>query len=254
MRSLIIGMIAALLTVSARAEQEFTLPAEAAEQLQMSSISGEPVGAKHRDRFTECDTKDTCDSKPLKHGCSKDLNRNTALLRLKSNAIFFDAKMALDADGSPLSKAGQGTNQPETSLRYRLEGSPSVNADAVPFIVLPAGSFANDLGLALGDLVAVVHGSKRVFALVADFGPTCKIGEGSIQAHERLGHRVCKERDRDGNCIKLREVGIEKEVLYFVFPGTHADVLEGLTPDNVNRRIEEMGSVAWDSLVRSNER
>jgi hypothetical protein len=243
----VLALVAALSGL-AHAEQMFTLPSGAADILHASTLSGEPVGAKHRERFTECDARNTCDGKRL--SCSKDRNRNTALLRLNSGAIFFDAKMGLDADGSPLSKARHGTDQPETSLRYPTQGSPSINADAVPFVVLPGGSFGDDLGLSAGDVVAVLHGAKRVFGVVADRGPACKLGEGSIQMHEMLGHRVCMQRDDGGNCVRLRNRSIEKDVLYFVFPGTHQALLDGLTPDNVNSRIEKIGAAAWDSLTR----
>ncbi|MFO1368262.1 MAG: glycoside hydrolase family 75 protein [Marinagarivorans sp.] len=210
------------------------------------NLNGTPVGQKFSSRFTECDTKNTCDGVKLKYGCNSDQNHNTTILKLKNDTIFFDAKMGLDADGSPYSKNTPGqTDQPETSLRYPLPGKPSINADRVPFIVIPLGGFDTDLGVTTGDVAAVIYEQKHVFAVVADQGPKCKLGEGSIQLHELIGHMVCKARDSKGDCIKLRNVGIEKGVQYFIFPGTHKELMDGLTPQNINERINSIGEKSW---------
>src|SRR4051794_4696865 len=134
------GLIA---SSSAGAQQLVPPPDSKAALSGINFSSGMPTGQKFRKRFAECDTQNTCDGKPLKFGCSKDLNRNTALIDLNGKALFFNAKMGLDADGSPLSKgSGAGpTDQPETSFRFSVPGNPSVNADRVPFIVVPGGGF-----------------------------------------------------------------------------------------------------------------
>lgn len=214
-------------------------------------FNGKLIGEKFKARFHECDTKNTCDGKPLKYDCNKDPNRNSVLLQLKDGTIFYDAKMGLDSDGSPYSKKTPGkTDQPHTSLRYPLNGKPSVNADQVPFIVIPSGSFDKELGVRIGDVAVVVHGSKRIYAVVADQGPMCKIGEGSIQLHELIGHAVCKQRAANGDCVKLKNAGIDKDVLYFIFPGTYQELLPGLTPDNINTRLDAIGSTKWKQLIK----
>jgi hypothetical protein len=38
-------------------------------------------------------------------------------------------------------------------------------------------------------------------------------------------------------------------VLYFIFPGTHSDIMSGLNPDNIVARTEATGSKAWQQLV-----
>jgi hypothetical protein len=214
----------------------------------ISFSSGIPAGDKFRSRFHECDSKDTCDGKRLQHGCSRDQNRNTALLRLSGNVIFFDAKMGLDADGSPLSKTRSGTDQPETSLRYPLPGKPSVDSDKVPYIVVPGGGFAKALGIELGDIAAVVFKDRVVYSLVADEGPTCKLGEGSIELHEQLGHKVCVARSAAKECTKLRDVGLDRDVLYFIFAGSKSRIFSGLTPANVNERLSVEGPRLMDAL------
>ena len=246
--SLIVG--AAFVGVPAHA-QPFTPPADSKVALAGIKFSGgTPTGQKFRQRFTECDTQNTCDGKPLKFGCSKDLNRNSALLDLGGKALFFNAKMGLDADGSPLSKGpGAGsTDQPETSFRYPMPGSPSVNADRVPFIVIPGGGFASELGVKLGDIAAVVFKGKVTFALVADQGPVCKIGEGSMQLHELVGHKVCTQRNAAGDCVKLKNVGLEGGIMYFIFRDSNKLIQQGLTPDNVNQRLQEEGKKLFDAL------
>lgn len=233
----------------AEAQSTFTPPSGAASALEGVNFNGQSVGEKFRSRFSECDTKNTCDGKALKYGCSSDRNRNSVLLRLKGGTIFYDGKMGLDVDGSPYSQKTPGqTDQPQTSLRYQLPGMPSVNADRVPFIVIPLGGFDSALSVQVGDVAAVVYRTKRVFAVVADQGPVCKIGEGSMQLHETLGHSVCKERGSNGDCLKLRNIGIERDVLYFIFPGTRKELYPGLTPENINARIESIGAKAWDQL------
>ncbi|PPK71661.1 chitosanase (glycosyl hydrolase group 75) [Methylobacter tundripaludum] len=234
------------------AEEKYTPPQSSA--LGGVSFDGTAVGQQFHSRFTECDMKNMCDGKKLKYGCSSDQNHNTTILKLKNDTIFYDAKMGLDADGSPYSKNTPGqTDQPETSLRYPLSGKPSINADRVPFIVIPLGGFDNELGVTIGDVAAVVYGQKRVFAVVADQGPKCKLGEGSIQLHELLGHTVCKARDSKGDCVKLRNVGIDKNVQYFIFPGTHKELMLGLTPQNIIEHINSIGETSWQKLTASAE-
>lgn len=208
----------------------------------------QPVGKRFRQRFQECDIQNTCNGKKLKYGCRKDRNHNTALLRFPDGTIFFDGKMGLDADGSPYSRKTPGqTDQPHTSFYYDLPGKQHVyvNADKVPFIVIPLGGFDKELGIEVGDVAAVVYQGKICYALVADQGPSCKIGEGSIELHEQLGHKVCQTRNEQGDCTSLRNSGIEKEVLYFIFPGS---ICKGLTPENVNQRIQEEGEKRFKAL------
>jgi hypothetical protein len=245
---------AGCITIAASGEaaaQPFTPPADSrAAVAGINFSSGAPAGQRFKARFAECDRANTCDGRPLRFGCSNDRNRNTALLDLNNKALFFNAKMGLDADGSPLSQgAGAGTtDQPETSYLYPQPGRPSVNADRVPFIVVPGGGFERELGVKIGDIAAVVFKGKVTFALVADGGPTCKIGEGSIQLHELVGHKVCTQRAPNGDCTKLRNVGIERDVMYFIFKDSNRLIQEGLTPQNVNERLQEHGKRLFEAL------
>ena len=136
------------------------------------------------------------------------------VLKLKDGTIFYDAKMAIDADGAEFTKTTPGlTDQADTSFRYPLSGSPSLDADKVPYIVVPGSEFEKPLGIQLGDIAAVVYRERVVFAIVGDHGPKCKIGEGSIQLHELLGQKACKKRDQNGVCQAAADDSIDRNVL-----------------------------------------
>jgi hypothetical protein len=229
-----------LVVSSANAEQGYAPPSASADLLKsVPWSSAHAVGDKFRSRFQECETKNSCDGQQLKYGCKLDPNNNTALFHLPKGVVFFDGKMGLDADGSPYSRKTPGqTDRPETAFRYEVPGRPSADSDKVPFIVIPQGGFGDELGIEIGDVAMVVYERMIAYALVADAGPKCKIGEGSIQLHEELGHRVCLARDSQGECTRLRNAGIEKGVLYFIFPKSK---ISGLTPENARKRIFEEG-------------
>jgi len=226
-------------------------PASAAIVAGIPIAAGTPVGPRFRQRFMEFDNNCTCDGKRQnKQNCDLDPNSNHVLLRLAGGAIFFDAKLAIDNDGSPYSNMRRNSDQPQTSLRYdELHGQPSINSDAVPYIVLPLGGFLQELGLQKGDLAAVIYNDKLVYAIFADEGPKCNIGEGSIQLHQLLGNAVCRKRNQAGECIDVDEDrGIDKDVLFFVFPDSAKLILPGLTPENVNARINQFAPKLFSAL------
>src|SRR5437868_6452497 len=98
-------LLACLTFASTALPQSFSPPvASVAITAGIPFASGKPTGEPFRKRFTECDSHNTCDAKPLKFGCKSDPNRNTAMLRLTGDVLFFNGKMGVDADGSPLSK------------------------------------------------------------------------------------------------------------------------------------------------------
>jgi hypothetical protein len=170
-------------------------------------------------------------------------------LELRDGTIFFDAKMGVDADGSELSKIRPGaTDQSETSFRYPLPNSPSLDADKIPYIVVPGSDFEKPLGIEAGDIAAVIYKDHLVYAIVGDHGPKCKIGEGSIQLHEKLGHKGCKKRDKQGDCIVAGAISIERDVLYFIFPRSRGRIIDGLTPENITGRLNSEGEKLMDAL------
>lgn len=179
----------------------------------------------------------------------------SAILTLKGNVIFYDAKMAIDADGSALSKARGGTNLPEAAWHYPTPPGDSVDAEHVPYIVLPkefvAAKYAGlrqGITIHTGDIAAVVYNGKTEYALVADTGPACKIGEGSMKLHDELGNKACAVIGPNGTCKKVSNNGITKDVMFFVFPHSAGLISKGLTPANVNARLHDQGPKLMEKL------
>lgn len=119
------------------------------------------------------------------------------------------ARMDIDADGSPRARQIDPTGQTQTSMRY-TDGS-SVNAEEVPYMVLPGGQFSQ-FGIKLGDMCLVRNkeNGKVTVAVFADVGPRHKRGEGSMKLAEELGINPSPTRG-----------GISKpNIEYLVLPGS----------------------------------
>lgn len=158
------------------------------------------VGPKYYDRFKRWDK--------TPRG-RRDPNLCAALVEIpnggKRAALYWDSKMAVDADGaSPdVLKQSSGASK-HTSLRFR--NGAALNAEIVPYFVAPAidrlpegaekypngpwedsgDSFIEDLGLTPGNLGVVIFKDKIAGAIFADEGPAMKIGEASIRTHELI--------------------------------------------------------------------
>lgn len=185
---------------------------------------------------------------------SSDPNNVKAILQFPNGTIFFDAKMAIDADGSPRAPQIDPTGLLETSLRYATAGhkGDSLNAEKVPYFVLPLpdkhgnDNFPATFGIKSGDLGLIVHKGGKCGVIFADLGPHRRIGEASIRAHELLPVRnpwknpVTKD--------KLRNASVEGDCLYFVFPGTSADIMDELTPANAETLIQTRALECFERL------
>jgi hypothetical protein len=104
------------------------------------------------------------------------------------DGLYMRAKFDVDADGHPnVKKIDPKHGNPNTTLRY-AEGNGSVNADAVPYVVLPKGQF-KEHGVKVGDL-AIVRNKENgalTVAVFGDVGPRHKRGEGSMALARELG-------------------------------------------------------------------
>ncbi|MBS1957167.1 MAG: glycoside hydrolase family 75 protein [Cyanobacteria bacterium SZAS-4] len=100
--------------------------------------------------------------------------------------VYMRARMDIDADGSPRARQIDPTGQTQTSMRY-TDGS-SVNAEVVPYMVLPGGQYSQ-FGIKLGDMCLVRNkeNGRMTVAVFADVGPRHKRGEGSMALAEELG-------------------------------------------------------------------
>jgi hypothetical protein len=136
-----------------------------------------------------------------------------ALVKLKTGAIYMDSEYQLDTDGWPGGANGDGTHLDGTSWNY-AGGDRPINANEVPYFVLPKGGWDHAHGIGLGDFAAVIFKDKLVFAVFADRGETFRIGEGSIHLLRRLGFERIKP---DGSVLNT---GTPPGVITIVFPGS----------------------------------
>lgn len=124
--------------------------------------------------------------------------------------VYVRAGMAVDADGSPRARQIDPSGQVNTSMRYA--DNRSVNAEVVPYMVLPGGAYQR-FGVQLGDMALVrnTDNGRMAIAVFADVGPRNKIGEGSIELARELGLNPSPTR---GGTNK-------NSIEYLVLPNTH---------------------------------
>ncbi len=174
----------------------------------------------------------------------KDPSNCKTLLQFLDGTIYYDAKMAIDADGSPRAKKLDPAGQTDTSHHF-ANGAP-FDAEKIPYIVLPLSkkdaNFIEDMGLALGDLAVVIYKNAVAPAIFADEGPVARIGEGSIHLHELLPvHSPWS----NASHTHVFDCSVDGNVLVFVFPKSNID--SQLTPANA---VEEINAAALDRFNR----
>jgi hypothetical protein len=192
------------------------------------------VGEKYAARFARWDALPAS---------GKDPNCFKVLLEIPNGkqqpALYWDAKMAVDADGaSPeVRKQSSGASQ-DTS--YHFADGTGLNAEVVPYFVVPTyddptkvgpgrpwegsgDSFVADCHLRHGNLGVVIFGSKVCGAIFGDEGPPTKIGEASIRVHERIRRLPLPWKGDPAKKI-LKDASEERNVLYFVFRDTFFDI------------------------------
>jgi len=156
------------------------------------------------------------------------------IFRLPGGQIYFEGPLELDTDGSSFYRQDP-TGQRDTSLH--LPGDRPVDANRVPYFVLPCKGFCDRFGIRLGDIAAVIYGDRIEFAVFADCGPANKLGEGSIALHRSLGHETIRG-------ARLRNEGLESGVITIVFPGS------GIAGDpQTPQRIRTLGRALFGALA-----
>lgn len=184
-----------------------------------------------------------------------DPSRCKALLAFPDGTIFWSSKMAIDGDGPA---AGPGRlcgsqldpedGQNDTSFHFSGTDQ-GLSSEAVPFIVLPEGTFRTNTGLELGDVALVIYQDKIAAAICGDIGPSRKIGEGSIRLHEALHPPApdpCSERQADGSCKRILNDSIDEDVLFFVFPNSGFG--QELTAANIETLVNERAFALYNKL------
>ena len=183
-----------------------------------------------------------------------DPSRCKALFAFPDGTIFWSSKMAIDGDGPAAgpgrlcgSELDPDDGQNDTSFHFCTgEG---LSSEAVPFIVLPGGTFRTNTGLALGDVALVIYKDKIAAAICGDIGPSRKIGEGSIRLHEALHPPAadpCSERQPDGSCKLILNDSIDEDVLFFVFPKSSFG--EELTASNIETSLNERAFALYNKF------
>jgi hypothetical protein len=130
---------------------------------------------------------------------------------------WFYGDMDIDCDGSGGNPDNDPYFQSDTTLHYK--GQP-LNAQTVPFIVVPPIVIKATRGVVLGALAEVTYKGKTVHAVVGDLGPTRKVGEGSPALAKLLGINP-----------NANHGGVDEQtVLYKIHVGVPA-VINGITYD-----------------------
>ncbi|MPY59138.1 glycoside hydrolase family 75 protein [Streptomyces spongiae] len=135
------------------------------------------------------------------------------------DAVFWKADMDIDCDGRPGPRCNRATDPwfwPATA--YKQSDGRYLNAETLPFIVLPAPSDIWDHrahGVRGGSVAAVIYRDRVQYAVVGDIGPRQIIGEASYATAKSLGIRT-----------DPRTGGVASGVTYVVFKNTRVTPIE----------------------------
>lgn len=99
-------------------------------------------------------------------------------------SVEYDSKGAVDGDGSGGNQWSDPDFQPATSLK---ENGISLNAEEVPYVVVPPEIIEDVKGIVLGCHALVTYKGKSIEAVVGDVGPHTKLGEFSIALFKAFG-------------------------------------------------------------------
>jgi len=165
------------------------------------------------------------------------------MFTLPDGTLFIDSALQTDADGSPrFREIDPDAGQAETSLSFDGEEGQRqwVNAETVPYVVLPLHFYRN-MGVQLGDVAAVVWQGHVAYAVFADEGPDHLMGEGSVALHEQLGFDPWEMKDGTRQIVN----GMDDGVVVLVFPNSAP---KNLTPENINEKVAEIARAKFATL------
>lgn len=127
--------------------------------------------------------------------------------------------LVCDSDGNPIVRK-DGVIVSRTTYKFpgKEDSDPSawVDANSVPYIVVPPQIRRKVPGVVIGCLGQIYFNRKTIVAVVADVGPSTKIGEASMEAAVRLG--INPDPRTGGRTVQ--------DVQYTIWPGTAA-VIDG---------------------------
>ncbi len=140
----------------------------------------------------------------------------TFMCTLPDGQLYFESKLALDADGSPVYSKQDSTGQAHTAVRDT--NGRDLDADIINYFVLPGGFFSKHK-IQKGDIGVVIYGIRMAFACFGDVGPSDSLGEGSISLHRELGHETIVGR-HTASGGRMINSGIDSGVITIVFPSS----------------------------------
>lgn len=225
--------------------------------------------------YKECDSKDVFLGKalpafmgiPMK--CSTDKNHARRIVQFQDKTVVFEAKAAVDADGSPASCGvnKSKTDQCETWLTYDSGSAKKyIDAEQIPFVVIPSPSplsdkknplsnvsFMRATGIKKGDLAVVIYQGNCSFGLVGDAGPYFRLGEISVASHADLKNPQCKGTETP--CQKLvgggSGRGLPSGVTYIIFPDTRP---KPLTSENILSVSSTAAKASLEQFIAGNSK
>jgi len=173
-------------------------------------------------------------------------------------AVSYATKFTVDGDGSGGQQPGDDEYDPDTSMHYH-DGHAASTANALNSLIysfavipLPAAGFPDfaDLGIGLGDLGVAFFGRGSAAAFIyGDFGPSRKVGEGSVKMAKLLGMDWGAEMNStpaSGGFTAGEMTRYAPGVLHIAFPGSRDrddDKTDLLTQ-------EQVAEAAWNLFDR----
>ncbi|MEQ9486045.1 cell wall hydrolase [Coleofasciculus sp. F4-SAH-05] len=137
------------------------------------------------------------------------------MLELEGGQFYFDSEMTVTIDGSPKApEIDPCCGLTETLLRYpnSIGQKQYINSEDVPYIALPDNY--GELGIFLGDIVAVIYDEQIEFAIFANVSRCSnKLVSGSIALLQSLLGNNDFPSD-------ISTTGITEDVVYIIFPGS----------------------------------
>jgi hypothetical protein len=216
------------------------------------------VGQKYTDRFAKWDK---LESKKK----SGDPNLCRGLYQLPTGVLFWESKMAIDADGATTKSVLDSSSGSNKKTSYLFKDGTGVNAEVVPYFVVPTydsptrvkrgapfegskDNFVEDFELKHGNLGVVVFADKVAGAIFADEGPAMKIGEASIRVHELIRNPPAPWKGDPANKVLL-DASEEKGVLYFVFSDAAFDI-DTFGPARQDEMADAIREVALERFAK----
>lgn len=149
-----------------------------------------------------------------------DTIQNQRIIEAENGVVLFFGDMDIDCDGSGGNPDGDPYFQADTTLHYKGK---ALNPYTIPYIVVPPAVVKKTSGIVMGchAVITDAYTGKTINAVVADLGPSKKVGEASVEAAKRLNltHSPITGGVDDMN-----------QICYEVYPGVPAQV-DGVTYD-----------------------